>query len=73
MTPGQRIRAARKALGLTQAQAAKAYGCTQPRWAEIEAQRFNPQIRTLSRAARVVGLTLGELFADAEIETVERF
>jgi len=65
VTPGQKIKAAREALGLTQAQAAKAYGCTQPRWAEIEAQRFDPQIRTLSRAARVVGLTLGELFADA--------
>ena len=65
MTPGQRIRAAREARGLTQAQAAKAYGCTQPRWAEIEAQRFDPQVRTLRRAAKVVGLELNELFIDA--------
>ena len=63
MTPGQKIKAAREALGLTQAQAAKAYGCTQPRWAEIEAQRFDPRLATLSRAARVVGLALGDLFA----------
>ena len=71
MTPGQRIRAGRKALGLTQAQAAEAYGCSQPRWAEIEVQRFDPQIQTLSRAARVVGLTLAEMFADATIDATE--
>lgn len=62
MTPGQKIKAARKALGLTQNQAAKTYGCTQPRWSEIEAQRFDPRVRTLERAAGVVGLTLSELF-----------
>jgi transcriptional regulator with XRE-family HTH domain len=65
VTPGQRIKAAREALGLTQAEAAEAYGCTQPRWAEIEAQRFDPQVATLSRAAKVVGLALNELFTDA--------
>ena len=64
MTPGQKIKVAREALGLTQAQAARAYGCTQPRWAEIEAQRFDPRLVTLRRAARVVGLTFSELFAD---------
>jgi len=65
VTPGQRIKAAREALGLTQAEAAEAYGCTQPRWAEIEAQRFDPQVATLRCAAEVVGLTLNELFTDA--------
>jgi len=73
VTPGQRIKAAREAKGLTQAQAARAYGCTQPRWAEIEAQRFDPRIETLSRAAQVVGLTLGELFTDTAVETARGF
>ena len=63
MTPGERIRAAREARQMTQADAAAAYGCSRPRWAEIEAGRFPPQVETLRRAARVVGLSLADLFA----------
>ena len=64
MTPGERIRAARVGRGMTQARAAAVYGCSQPRWAEIEADRFAPQVETLRKAAAVVGLTLGDVVAD---------
>ena len=53
-TDGQRIRERREALGYTQSRAAKRAGFSQPRWAEIEADRYSMTLETLRRVARAL-------------------
>ncbi len=54
MKIGDKIRERRKALGLTQAQAAEKYGCRRSVWADIEIDRRSPSLNRLERIARVL-------------------
>ncbi|HET6496838.1 MAG TPA: helix-turn-helix transcriptional regulator [Thermoleophilia bacterium] len=63
MTPGQNIAARRAALGITQAEAARRMGCSQSYWADIEANRKSPSVRTLERIAKALGCTVADLVA----------
>ena len=49
----------RLALGLSQAEFAKAFKLTQRRLSDIENGRGNPSFRTLEKIGRPLGLTLG--------------
>jgi transcriptional regulator with XRE-family HTH domain len=61
-TPGERIRARREALGLTEQEAAKAAGCTQPYWHQLEVGvRDNPTRKTMLAVCRALDATLDEL------------
>ena len=51
MTIGQDIRERRKALGMTQRDAGKCVGISQPRVSDIERDRKSPTLRTLSKIA----------------------
>jgi len=63
-TWGRRLAAARKAAKLTQAGAAELLGVSQPRWAELEGERFDPRLSTLKAAAAIVGVDVVALLAD---------
>ena len=63
MTPGQNIAARRAALGITQAEAARRMGISQSYWADIEANRKSPSVRTLERIAKALGCTVADLVA----------
>lgn len=62
MTIGDKIKRGRKAMGLTQAQAAKIMGCTQQYWSGLENDRTAPGIDTLAPVAAVLGCRLSVLF-----------
>lgn len=51
MTPGKNIQKRRKALGLTQAECARKYGCTQSCWADYERDRASPSVDTIGKIA----------------------
>ena len=53
-----KIRAKREAIGMTQAEAAEAYGCPQPTWSVWETGRKPCSAEVLRRMAEVVGLRL---------------
>lgn len=57
---GERIRAARKNKGLSQAALAVATGIAQPSLSEIESGSTNPRRTTLKQIARELGADLGE-------------
>lgn len=49
----------RLALGMTQAEFAKAFKMTQRRISDLENGRGNPSVQTLNKIARAFGFTLG--------------
>ena len=55
------IRAWREYLGLTQAEAAKRIGTSQPGFAQIEAPDANPRTSTLIKIAEAFGIDLEQL------------
>lgn len=55
----QGVRAIRKALGLSQAQFAKAFAMTVRQVSELETGAANPTVSTLQRLAGPLGLTVG--------------
>lgn len=63
MELGARIRGARKAMGLTQEEAAHVAGMDWRRWQRIERGAANLTIRTLVRVARALQITFWELVA----------
>jgi transcriptional regulator with XRE-family HTH domain len=64
-TPGERIRARREALGLTEQQAAEAASMTQPYWHQLEAgKRVNPTRQTMLAVCRALDATLDELWGE---------
>lgn len=66
-TFGERLREARLASGLTQAEAAERSGLTIPNWSAYETgKRTNPGLVTLGAMARALGLDLGELLAGVD-------
>ncbi len=60
------IRTLRRAAGITQAQLASAMGITQSGVANWENEIALPSARQLPRLARVLGVPIGELFAEEE-------
>jgi transcriptional regulator with XRE-family HTH domain len=58
---GRRIRTARQSSDLTQEKAAAAAGIDYKRWQKLEQGTVNATVRTLNRAAAVLGLTFWEL------------
>ena len=58
MTPGEIVRRARLAEGLTQAQLARRMGVTQPSVARLEAAGDNVTVASLQRALNVMNRTL---------------
>jgi DNA-binding XRE family transcriptional regulator len=62
-TLGARVRAARKARGLTQAQLGAAAGFDQAVISKLERGRHEPRIDTLSRIAEALGTSVGSLLA----------
>jgi transcriptional regulator with XRE-family HTH domain len=64
---GIRVRAAREAAGLTQAQVAKRVGLTRSSLANLEAGRQDMNLTRLALVARVLKLDLNELVALVEL------
>lgn len=62
MTPTPaKIRSARLAAGMTQAEAAERAGWKQPTWAAFEAGRYSPTLGTLERIAKTLGCAVKDL------------
>ena len=55
------VYARRKELGLTQSEAAKKMGVSQPAWAQIEAMRTAPGLGIVERVAEVLRTTPSQL------------
>jgi len=60
---GDRIAAARKAAGMTQAEAAHESGIALRRWQRIEQGAVNPTVRTLAVAATALDTDFWELLS----------
>jgi putative transcriptional regulator len=60
----ERMRAARKEAGLSQAELAKAVGVTRQTICSIEAGNYNPTLNLCKLICRKLGKTLDELFWD---------
>lgn len=60
------VRAIRKALGMTQAEFAKAFHLTVRQVSELETGAANPTVATLARLARPLGLAVGLVPAPRE-------
>ena len=68
MTVGERIRAARKAKGLTQKQLGEACGIAEPTIRRYELGKLNPKYETLQKIAKPLGLEARQLLPDKEME-----
>lgn len=66
MTVGERIRAARKAKGLTQKQLGEACGIAEPTIRRYELGKLNPKYETLQKIAKPLGLEAQQLLPDNE-------
>lgn len=55
------LKAARLARGLSQEAAADAAGMDQSQWWKIETGQVDPSVKTLTRVASAVGLTVSDL------------
>lgn len=62
MTIGMKVKLARVAADLTQAELAKKAGCTRQTIGLIEADRFNPSLKLCTAIARAVNKTLNDVF-----------
>jgi transcriptional regulator with XRE-family HTH domain len=65
---GERIKAARKAAGLTQEQAARAADITTSTFQKLEAGNQMPRLDTAGRIAAALGVPLVHLFPDTPTE-----
>lgn len=61
MTVGERIRAARKAKGLTQKQLGEACGIAEPTIRRYELGKLNPKFETLEKLAKPLGVSVSYL------------
>ena len=66
MTVGERIRAARKAKGLTQKQLGEACGIAEPTIRRYELGKLNPKYETLKKIAKPLGVEAHQLLPDKE-------
>jgi len=57
----ERLRAAREAAGMTQAQAADAAGIRQPDWSDYETGNVQPSLAQAARLAQAIGARLRDL------------
>lgn len=62
MTVGERIRAARKAKGLTQKALGEACGIAEPTIRRYELGKLNPKFETLQKIAKPLGVTAADLY-----------
>ncbi len=67
---GGRLRAARIAGGMSQAQLAAKSGIPKPRISQYENERLSPSLGTLSRLARALGVSEAGLLAGSDAEAV---
>ncbi|MFI2211228.1 helix-turn-helix domain-containing protein [Streptomyces sp. NPDC020141] len=67
---GARLRASRRAQGLTIEQVAAATGLTRGFVSRVERDETSPSVATLVTLCQVLSLSVGSLFEDAEVETV---
>jgi transcriptional regulator with XRE-family HTH domain len=58
---GEKIKLRRLELGLTQTQAAKRMGVSQPRWVELESGEASPSVATPARVAAALGCQVKDL------------
>ena len=63
---GERLRAERKRTGMTVRQVAARIGVSPSLISQIERDKVNPSVSTLWGLVTVLGLTMGDLFADVE-------
>ncbi|MGD8814998.1 MAG: helix-turn-helix transcriptional regulator [Anaerolineales bacterium] len=68
MTVGKKVKLARIAADMTQAELAEKAGCTRQTIGLIEADRFNPSLKLCTAIAKVVGKTLNDVFWIEEID-----
>lgn len=68
MTTGDRIKAARKKAGLTQAELAQKLGVTYQSLAQYERGRRNPKLETIRKIAAALGVSDRELMGDYEYD-----
>jgi transcriptional regulator with XRE-family HTH domain len=67
---GQRIRDRRKTLSFTQEELAKKAGIGAPYLSMIERGKRTPHVETLAQIAVALGITLSQLFIDADASDV---
>lgn len=73
MTTGQRIKAARKKAGMTQADLAKKLGISYVNISQLEKDQRSPKLETLQRIAAALGVPVQELIADWSAVDKEEF
>ena len=66
MTIGERIKARRIELGLTQNEAAGRIGWGQAQWSDLEHDRSSPTVRTLGVVANALRCTAAELISEGD-------
>jgi len=64
----QKLRAIRKANGITQEQMAERMGITQPSYCSLENGRFAPIIGTIEKAALALGVKPEELLSAKKVQ-----
>jgi DNA-binding XRE family transcriptional regulator/quercetin dioxygenase-like cupin family protein len=67
---GERLRAARNRNGMTVREIARLVGVSPSLISQIEREKVNPSVSTLWGLVTVLGLTMGDLFSDAEPSSV---
>lgn len=70
MTLGERIKARRVELGLTQAQLAEKAGVRQPTLSNWESDSASPHLVKLKTVAAALGVSVAELMTDALADTL---
>ena len=73
MTTGQRIKAARKKAGMTQADLAKKLGISYVNISQLEKDQRSPKLETLQRIAAALSVPVQELIADWSAVDKEEF
>ena len=58
---GEKLKAARQAAGMTQAQLAAAIGCSQKDVSRWEAGKFEPGVLTVKKMAQALGCSMDDL------------
>ena len=70
MTVGDKIKAARKEAGMTQAELAKLLGIAGPTLAQWETNVRNPKLRTLAQLAAGLNCSIFYLMDDEDIQAI---
>jgi transcriptional regulator with XRE-family HTH domain len=68
---GERLRQARNSKGMTVREIARRVGVSPSLISQIERDKVNPSVSTLWGLVTVLGLTMGDLFADSNMQSAE--